>query len=347
MKAAVLKEINSPLRIYKDIRIPMLRRGQVLVKVAYSGVCHSQLMEIQGKRGEDSYLPHLLGHEGSGIVQDIGTDVTKFKIGDRVILGWIKGDGLDVSGTVYTCGDETINAGAVTTFSNYAVVSENRCVLLPDGVPMDVAVLFGCALQTGAGIVTNIIKPEAGSTVAVIGLGGIGLSVLMATQLFNCKKVIAVDVEQDKLQLAKDFGATDIIHSIDTDPVDAIMGLTNGMGVDYSIEAAGLGKTIEQAFSSVRKNGGKCIFASHPEYGERISLDPYDLISGKQIAGSWGGGCEPDKDIPLLAKLYRDGRLPLDRLITTRYTLDNINQAIADLEARRVVRPLIEINKIE
>lgn len=342
--AAVLKMPNSPLRIRHDIEPPVLRHGQVLVKLAYSGVCHSQLMEVRGKRGDDKYLPHLLGHEGSGIVVETGPSVTKVCPGDRVILGWIKGSGIEAGGVQYKCEDGVINSGSVTTFNDYAVVSENRCVKIPEGVPMDVAVLFGCAVLTGAGIVTNTVRPAKGSSVAIFGLGGIGLSALMALKLFDCASIIAVDISENKLQLAREFGATHTINASEHDPVEAIRELTNGRGADYTIEAAGRSETIEQAFDAVRRGGGLCVFASHPEHGGRISLDPYELICGKQIMGSWGGASNPDRDIPLFAKLYLEGKLPLDKLLTQRYRLDEINQALDDLEQNRVGRPLIVID---
>lgn len=338
----MLEKLDEPL-VVRGIELPDLRPGQILVRIAYSGVCHSQLMEAKGRRGPDRFLPHLLGHEATGTVEAIGAGVTKVNIGDRVVLGWIKGSGIDAGSTVFTHGAERINAGAVTTFSELTVVSENRCVPLPEGVPMDVGVLFGCAVPTGAGIVTNTLQPHDGSTIAVFGLGGIGMSALMATQLFKCSRVIAVDIEQQKLDLALSFGAADIVNGTNHDPVEAIRNLTGGIGVDYSIEAAGLTRTIEQAFNSVRKGGGRCVFASHPESGAKITLDPHDLISGKRIEGSWGGACDPDRDIPRFAELYRAGKLPLEKLITRRYTLDQVNDALDDLEHRRVGRPLVVI----
>lgn len=345
MKAAILFNLNQPLELITEINLPDLKRGQVLVRLAYSGICHSQLMEVRGRRGPDKYLPHLLGHEGSGIVEAVGLGVTKVKPGDRVILGWIKGSGIDAGGTVYTTNNNTINAGGVTTFSDYTIASENRCVQLPQGVPMDIAVLFGCAIPTGAGIITNTIQPRDDSTIAIFGLGGIGMSAIMATQLFKCKTVIAVDVEDSKLALASKFGATMTINSTHQNPVSLILDHTGGHGVDYSVEAAGLTATIEQAFKVVRNHGGRCVFASHPEYGAKISIDPYDLICGKSIEGSWGGDCNPDRDIPRFAELYKQGRLPLEKLITKRYSLDEINDAIDDLEQRRVGRPLIVIDE--
>src|ERR1041384_5508014 len=160
MKAAVLYAPEEPLRLVSDIEVRAPGPGQVLVKLAYSGVCHSQLMEARGKRGEDRHLPHLLGHEGSGVVLATGSGVAKVASGGKVVLGWIKGQGAEVASTRYRHDGAVKNGGAVTTFNEYALISENRCVALPDGISMDVAVLFGCALLTGAGIVTNEVQPS-------------------------------------------------------------------------------------------------------------------------------------------------------------------------------------------
>jgi S-(hydroxymethyl)glutathione dehydrogenase/alcohol dehydrogenase len=344
MQAAILRELAKPLDVASDIEFGPPARGQVLVKLAYSGVCHSQLMEARGRRGADRFLPHLLGHEGTGRVTAIGDGVTKVKAGDKVVLGWIKGTGLDAGGATYSHRGETINAGGVTTFNEFALVSENRVVPLPDGVPMDVGVLFGCAVPTGAGIVLNEIKPVDGSTIAIFGMGGIGMSALMATLLFKCKRVIAIDVVPAKLQLAREFGATDTIDASNGDVLQEILRLTDNKGVDYAVDASGRTSSIELAFNSVRRGGGLCVFASHPEQGARLSIDPYELICGKQIRGSWGGGCAPDTDIPRFAELYRQGRLPLEKLLTKRYTLTQINEALDDLEHGRVGRPLVEID---
>jgi len=341
MKAVVLTELNRPLKI-KELEIPPLVDGQVLVKVAYSGLCRSQLMEVLGKRGKDRYLPHLLGHEGSGIVMQVSPGVEKVKKGDRVVLGWIKGDGAEVPCSHYKCGIETINSGAVTTFSDYSLVSENRLVKLPDDVPLKVGVLFGCAIPTGSGIIINELKPHAGSSIVVLGLGGIGLSALMALNLFECSKIIAIDIENDKLQLAKELGAHVVLNMQDGDCLEKVIKLTGG-GADYTVEATGLTKNIECAFQMVRKNGGQCIFASHPQSGEKIKLDPHDLISGKMIRGSWGGQCYPDRDLPRLFDLYRKGHLPVDKLLSKSYRLDEINQAFEDLQERRVIRALLAI----
>ena len=344
MKAAVLRECGQPLSIEDGIEIPKLMSGQVLVKVAFSGVCRSQLMEVSGQRGEDKYLPHLLGHEGCGQVISVADDVTKVSREDWVILGWIKGEGINADGAKYNLNGEVINSGAVTTFSTYSVVSENRIVHLPKGLPKDIAVLFGCALPTGAGIVINQIKPLKDTSIAFVGMGGIGLSGLMATNAFQCKNIIAVDISEEKLDLAKEFGATHIINSSNQNVKKEIDKITNGEGVDYSMDAGGIIETIELAFDLVKNNGGRCVFASHPKSGEKISLDPFDLILGKNIQGSWGGLSKPDKDVPLLTELYSQGLMPLQKLVTKKYTLDEINIALSDLKNSNVFRPLLVID---
>jgi S-(hydroxymethyl)glutathione dehydrogenase / alcohol dehydrogenase len=341
IKAAVLYELNKPLRI-SELTLPELLPGQVLVKIFYSGVCRSQLMEARGYRGNDPWLPHLLGHEASGEVISTGEGVTKVQPGDKVIMGWIKGDGIEAPGAKYTCGDETINSGRVTTFSNYSIVSENRLVKLPKGIPLDVAVLFGCALPTGAGIVFNELKPTEYENIIVIGLGGIGLSAMMALNEAKPNVLIAVDISDEKLKLAKAFGASHTINSQKQNVIEEVKKILPN-GADACIESGGKVETIELGFSLIRKGGGRVYFASHPPEGQTIKLDPFELISGKTIYGSWGGGCCPDTDVPRLAKSYLTGHFPLEKLVTKRYTLEQVNEALEDLEQGRVFRPLIEM----
>lgn len=349
MHAAILHNINQPLHISDKIEIPALKYGQLLVEIAYSGVCRSQLMEMQGGRGDDKYLPHLLGHEATGIVRDIGDSVTKCNIGDKVILTWIRSQGIEAGGVQYPCHDnniqsDLINAGAITSFNSHAIVSENRVVPLPKGVPMDIGVLFGCALTTGAGAILNDIQPHKNSSIAIFGLGGIGLSALMALQHYDCATIIAIDINDDKLNFAKKLGADICINANHDDVSDIIANTTQQQGVDYAFEASGNCDVIAMAFQSVRKNGGLCVFASHPPNDEKIMLSPHDLIAGKQIRGSWGGSCQPDKDIPILADLYLKGKLPLENLLSKPYSLEQINQACDDFKTGNLYRPLIAIN---
>jgi S-(hydroxymethyl)glutathione dehydrogenase/alcohol dehydrogenase len=339
MRAAVLTETNCLLEIVNDIEVPLCEPGQVLVKILFSGLCHSQLMEVRGHRGKDKYLPHMLGHEGVGLVQDIGQGVSKVKVGDKVVLGWIKSLGKDVSSTVYNSPKGKINAGAVTTLSDYSIVAENRLVKLPPGINEKAAVLLGCALPTGAGIVLNQLKPKHNSTVGVYGLGGIGLSALLAMNHFNPQAIVAFDIEDNKLALAKELGAT---HCYSADEKGIAQFKEDfPLGLDGIVEAAGKTSTIETAFSLVKRGGGRCIFASHPPSGEQIKLDPFELICGKSIEGSWGGGSQPDQDLPIIVDIINKYRLPVEKLLSNEYSLEQINQAFDDLEQRKITRALI------
>jgi S-(hydroxymethyl)glutathione dehydrogenase/alcohol dehydrogenase len=337
--AAVLEKPGTPL-VLKELTLPALQPGQVLVKVFFSGVCRSQLMEARGGRGADPWLPHLLGHEGSGQVLAIGPGVTKIQPGDEVILSWLKGEGLDAQGAKYLCEGRVINSGKVTTFSKHTIVSESRVVRKPAGLPLDIAVLYGCALPTGAGMVFNELQPVAGSVIAVLGLGGIGLSALMALRAFDCKQIIAIDISDEKLALAQEFGATHIFNASRKDVVSAVKKLTDG-GLDYCIESAGTVRSIELGFALIRKGGGKLLFASHPPDGETIKIAPHELISGKSIAGSWGGNSRPDRDVLRMSQVFHDLGVPLNRLLTKRYPLEKINEALNDLESNKAFRPLI------
>lgn len=340
-KAAILEKTGQPLRL-ADVELPSLKKGQILVKLDSSGICRSQLMEVTGGRGEDKYLPHLLGHEGAGIVLETGEGVTKVHTGDRVILTWIKGHGIEAGGSLYKEGTRSINSGAIATFTEYAVISENRCVKLNIPLPPDVASLFGCAVPTGAGIVLREINTSPSSTLGVWGLGGIGMSALMGAVAANCATIVAVDVSPDKLNMAKELGAHRVINATESDPEKIIAEMTGGKGLDFAIEAAGRTATIEQAFRCVRDLGGLCVFASHPPQGQTISLEPHALIRGKQIRGTWGGNCHPDEDIPLLADMYQRGKLPVERLISHCFALDQINEALDLLATGNCGRIVIE-----
>lgn len=340
--AAVLEQLNKPLKI-RELTIPDLSPGQVLVEVAYSGVCRSQLLEVRGKRGEDKYLPHTLGHEGSGRVLEVGESVNKVKPGDHVVLSWIKGSGADVPSTVYQSPEGAINSGAISTFMYRTVTCENRVTPIPDNMPLREAALLGCAIPTGAGIVLNTAKVRPGSSVAVFGVGGIGMSAVLAAELVHATTIIAVDVFDHKLEQARVVGATHVINARQQEPLATIQEITEGQGVDYAIEAAGQRETMETAFQVVRDNGGLCVLAGNLAHGECINLDPFDLIKGKRIVGTWGGESQPDRDIPLYVDLYLSGKLKLDGLITHTYRLDEINGVLEDSEQGKVGRALIDM----
>jgi S-(hydroxymethyl)glutathione dehydrogenase/alcohol dehydrogenase len=344
--AAVLSKTGKPLKI-EELDIPELKPGQVLVKIVFSGVCHTQLNEVKGLKGEDRFLPHTLGHEGSGVVEAIGLDVQKVKPGDRVVLTWIRGIGADVPSTSYKRKDNSIvNSGAISTFMTRSVISENRLVKIPDEMPLREAALLGCAIPTGAGVVFNTAKLSRGDTVAILGIGGIGSSALLAAKFKKASIIIAVDIFNNKLQKALKLGATHTINARNQDVLSEISRITDGCGVDFAIECAGKKQSMEIAFQSVRNNGGLCVLAGNLSQGECISIDPFDLIKGRRIVGSWGGETKPDGDIPVYVKYFLSGRMKLDQLITHYYQLAEVNQALNDLEKGKIGRALIDMQRI-
>jgi S-(hydroxymethyl)glutathione dehydrogenase/alcohol dehydrogenase len=340
-EAAILVETGMPLALAPVATSP-LKPGQVLVEIAYSGVCHTQILEARGKRGPDRFLPHGLGHEGSGVVVETGAAVTKVKAGDKVVLSWIKAAGHDVPGTTYDWNGRTVNAGAVTTFQRHAVVSENRVSPLPSGVGLREAVLFGCALPTGFGSVFNVARPSPGESLAVFGCGGVGLCAVCAARIAGAAPVVAVDVLANKLNAARKLGATDTIDASATDPIEALRGLVPG-GVDFAIEATGKPAIMSQALDAVRNQGGAAVVVGNAAFGETIALNPLQLNLGKQLRGTWGGDAQPDRDFPRFARLGKQGQLPFDILAPTSYALADIDRALDDLEAGRVLRPVIDM----
>ncbi len=340
--AAVLTKNNSPLKIINKLKFTKLRKGQVLVRILHSAICRSQIMEIEGKRGKDKYLPHLLGHEGAGIVHRVGAGVKKVKKGDKIFLSWIKGKGLDSGGTKVKNQKKTINAGPITTFSNFSVISENRCFKIPKGFPLKKSVIFGCAVPTGAGIILNEIKPKKKDRICIIGLGGVGLSALIACKMLKLKNIIVVDIDNKKIKIAKKVGfKKTILLKNNKNAITKILNFNKGRYFDYTIESSGKSKSIEFAFSLTKKFGGKCFFASHPNEKSKISIKPFDLISGKKIFGSCGGGSDPQKIAKIMSKFFLKNKKILNLYFTKEYSLKNINKAIKDFKKKSVLKPLI------
>lgn len=342
-RAAVLFKSGSQLEII-DLEMPPPDKGQVLVRIAYAGICKSQLMEIDGLRGFDPYLPHLLGHEASGVVEEIGQGVSKVKPGDHVVISWIRGSGMNVSGPLLATQSSVINAGQVTTFSELAMVSENCTFRISKGVPLKIAALFGCAIPTGAGMALKEIPEDlTESNVAVFGLGGVGMSALHSLSTKKPKTLTALDFDSKKLNMVRDLGIAQIVNTSDADYKRTIQRITDGNGFDFAIDATGSVVGIMQAFESIRKFGGLCIFASHPSFGEKLSIDPFDLISGKQIRGSWGGGIDLDKDLDFLLELFIANSLIMQILASEVFLLDEINNAILEFRQGRTVRPIVSM----
>ncbi|MBS0624626.1 MAG: zinc-binding dehydrogenase [Verrucomicrobia bacterium] len=339
-KAALLVRLNQPLEI-REISLPALKRGQVLVKMAYAGLCHSQLNEWKGTKGPDPYLPHTLGHEGSGIVLDVGEGVTKVKPGDHVVLSWIKGSGIDVPNANYLCEGQNINSGAISTFLEKAVISENRLIPIPSDISLKEAALLGCAIPTGAGVVMNDMQVQSGQSIAVFGIGGIGLSAILAAKFMKANPIVAIDVHEEKLERALQMGATHAIHAIKENVKDKIIEIFKGKGADFALESAGRKEVMEMAFEAVRPSGGYCVLAGNLPKGDKIQIDPFDLIRGKKIVGTWGGSTQIDRDVPRYAQLFIKEDNLLKPMISHEVRLDEINHLMQLLDKGLIARGLV------
>lgn len=340
-RAAVLRSPGRPLDVIEVAR-PRLAAGQVLVRIRYSGVCRSQLMEVRGLRGPDRWVPHLLGHEGVGHVVEVGPEVNKVRVGERVIVGWISGEGAEAPpASYYSKNGERINGGRVTTFSEYSVISENRTYRAPAKLGDRTAVLFGCALLTGAGMALNEVHLNSEHQVLVNGAGGVGFAALLGALSRGCHSIVA-DPDQQKRELAIGLGADFAFDPLSTDEVSAFRSAYPD-GVDVAFDSSGQARGIEFAFESLIREGGTLVFASHPPEGDMIRLDPHDLIRGRQIKGSWGGHSRPDADIDAISSLLDSRGVDLAFMTPRTYLLDEVNLALSDLEAGTAMRPLIEM----
>ncbi len=324
-RAAILVQQGAPLLV-SEVSIPELGVGHVLVKVAATGICGKQVEEISGRRGQDSFIPHLLGHEGAGVVLAVGPGVRKVKPGDHVVLHWMKGSGIDSATPSFRRNGTVVNAGWVTTFSEHTVVSENRVTPISREVPFDVACLLGCAVTTGLGIISNNANLKSGQSIAVFGAGGVGLNVIQGAALVNAYPIVAIDRYAHKLAQAVSFGAT---HTVDatTDPRAYLKALTEGRGVDVAVDTTGLVKVRELAYDAT-SHTGKTILAGVPSHDDRMNIDSFPLHFGRQVTGVHGGDTKPDVDIPRYLRLYTLGKLKLDEQITHRMPLDQINAAL-------------------
>ena len=340
-ESAILIETGKPLAI-ANLDIPDLKPGQVLVDIEYSGVCHTQVLECRGYRGEDRYLPHCLGHEGSGIVIEIGKNVSKVKPGDKVILSWMKGSGADVPSTVYSWNGTNVNSGAITTFSKQSVISENRLTVIQDKISMEEAAMLGCAVPTGLGSVFNVAKPMRNQSIAVFGAGGIGLCAVAGAKMSECNPIIAVDINNDKLKLAKKLGATICINASEKNPVDEISKICKS-SLDFAIECSGIPSVMLQSIQSVRSQGGIVVIVGNARFGEILHLDPRQFNMGKKLLGTWGGDNNPDTDFARYSRLILSGKLDIKPIMSRKYKLGEINNAVDDLEKGEVLRPLIDM----
>ena len=362
-KAAILFEVGQKLEL-RDVEVQPPQAGEVLVRMAAGGVCHSDLHVMTGHLVAS--LPAILGHEGSGIVADVGPGVTSVKPGDHVIPLWrlscgtceycsdgrpalcpegtqirMTGRLLDGSTRFTLDGQEIKHFAGVSSFAEYSVIPARAVLKIPKDFPLDRAALLGCAVITGVGAVFNCARVRPGSSVAVFGAGGIGLNVIQGAAIAGAEKIIAVDILPNKLEFARQFGATHTINGSTTNAVEQIRALTDGKGVEYAFEAIGLPATMRQAYDSLRKRGMAVVVGVTPMTAE-VSVPVMSLVYEERIlTGSVYGSSRPSIDIPKLIALYRTGKLKLDELLTRRYPFAQINEAYDALERGEVARSIV------
>lgn len=340
-KAAILAKSREPL-IVEEIELPeTLDVGQVLVKVLYTTICGAQLNEIAAVKGPDKFLPHLLGHEASAKVLEIGPGVSNIKPGDTVVLHWRPSLGIQCKPPSYKWRGNTLNAGWVTTFNDHAVISENRMTPIPADYDLKIAPLLGCAVTTAAGVINNDAKVKIGESVVVFGVGGVGLNVVQFAHLAGANPIVAIDLIDAKLAMAKARGATHTIDAATTKDIPAaIKDIVGPNGPDKVIETTGVKRVIEQAYELTHAEG-TCVLVGVPS--EKVSIYTLPIHFNKVLTGSHGGDAAPHIDIPRLIRLAKAERLSFDGIITHEYPLDDINAALDVVRSGNAGRVVLRI----
>jgi S-(hydroxymethyl)glutathione dehydrogenase/alcohol dehydrogenase len=334
LKAAVLEAINKPLAL-KNVETTPLELGQVLVRVLVSGLCGSQLHEMKGNKGNSKYLPHLMGHEGCGIVEEVGLGVSTVKVGDKVVMHWRPGAGIESSFPSYILDGKIISSGKVNTLTEFAIVSENRVTAVPQDTPPELCAILGCALTTAMGVIDNEVDLKFGENVAVIGCGGVGLNLLQAAKLKSACSIYAIDSNSAKKDLCFAAGAT--IFAISTNDIQE--------NIDVIIDTTGIPKVITDAISKLSGNG-RIILVGQPNPGESFEVtNAINLFSGegKSIKATQGGRTNPSEDIPRYVRMYKEGLLDVKQIVTHRFRLNQVNEAFDILKSGVAGRIIIEI----
>jgi Zn-dependent alcohol dehydrogenase len=334
MKAVLLEKIDSPLAV-KEVGLTELKVGQVLVKVLVSGLCGAQLHEIRGYKGNAKFLPHLMGHEGCGIVEEVGPGVTTVKVGDKVVMHWRPGSGIEAPFPSYILDGKTISSGKVTTLSEYSIVSENRLTTVPQDTPPELCAILGCALTTAMGIIDNEVDLKFGESVAVIGCGGVGLNLIQAASLKSACSIYAIDSNLTKKTLCFTAGASMFTNSINN--VDE--------NIDVIIDTTGIPEVITEAISKLSGNG-RMILVGQPAPGKMVEvMNAVNLFNGigQSIKATQGGKTNPQEDIPRYVKMHKEGILDISQFVTHRFKLDQINDAFDLLKSGDAGRIIIEI----
>jgi len=332
--AAILVEQKKDL-VITEIDLPQtLDVGQVMVEFHYSGICGSQLGEIDGVKGPDKWLPHLLGHEASGLVLAVGPGVKHLQPGQTVVAHWRPGKGIEATTPKYLWNGQTVNAGWITTFNRHAIISENRLTTIPNQSDLKTAALYGCAITTGLGTIENKARVKFGDRVVVFGAGGIGLNLIQGAALAGAAEIIAVDRFDNRLALAIEMGATATVNSSEKEPFAEVQRLLGGASIDIFIDNTGSPEVISKGYASVHSKG-QVVLVGVPPKGAQASLYSLDLHFGKSITGTTGGEALPADDIHRYMRLFERRRISLAPLITEVAPLERINQLIDGMRSGR------------
>ena len=337
--AAILVEQKKPL-VLDDVELPALGFGQVLVDIKASRICGSQIGEIDGVKGPDKWLPHLLGHEAGGIVLEVGPEVRHVKPGDRVVCHWRPGRGIEARGAVYNWGGKPCNAGPITTFQQLSILSENRVTPVPSDTDFELCCLLADTLTTGFGAINNDAGVKIGEAVVVIGCGGIGLGTVLGAKLAGGHPVIAVDVQDHKLQAALKQGATHAVNSVREDFSEAVLRILGGSRPDVVVDGTGNPAVLEKAFA-LAGNFARVVGVGVMPGDKKISINTLPLHLGKILRGSHGGGSLPAEDIPRYLRMARAGRFDVRGFVTHRIPLGEVNDGIAKMRSGEVIHCII------
>ncbi len=338
MIGAVLRKIGDDLSI-ENINLPSLIYGQVLVEIHSSGICGRQIQEIMGHKGEDKFLPHLLGHEGGGIVKAVGLGVSKCKVGDHVVLHWRKSKGIESNFPTYHNENGKIGGGLITTFNSESVISENRLTVIPKSVNFDIASLLGCAVTTALGLINNEANAKIGESILIIGSGSVGLSLIQASTLVSCFPIVAADISDQKIDKAIELGASNAVNikndiNFLKEETKKIVGKN---GYDIVVETTGIPRLINLGYNLLSKNG-RIIMVGQPKKGEKIILESAsDNFLGKKIFDSEGGKTDPDVDIKNYIKIIENNKINLEKIITKKIKINDLNSAIKDIKDNKII----------
>ncbi len=340
-RAAILVEQRKPL-VLDEVGVPALGFGQVLVRIVATRICGSQIGEIDGVKGPDKWLPHLLGHEACGTVVEIGPEVRHVKVGDRVVCHWRPGRGIDARPALYQWKGRAANAGCITTFQEYAVLSENRVTSVPADTDPEVCCLLADTLTTGFGVINHDAAVRLGESVVVIGCGGIGLGTVLGANLAGAHPVIAVDLHDHKLEKARAFGATHTVNSTNEDLTEGVRRVLGGQSPDVVVDGSGQPKVIEAAYHLVGPKG-RLVGVGVMSHEKQISIHTLPLHHGKRLTGSEGGGSRPAEDIPRYLRMMRDGRFDPRGMVSHRIALEEIEDGIARMRSGEVIHCIIHL----